>query len=447
MYHNPRQPHQIQKGSFPQSAYSKVSKRKPGFARKVFQPYLTNNAPPLPSTPAVQPTTHPLTSWGLEGTPAVSKEGITSIHIYDFDNTLFVTPVANHELFTGKALDILQNPTAIYNGGWWQDPRFLMATGNGWEAERQTAWEGWWNEDIVDLVRDSMADPTVLTILLTGRRKHLGPFIAQMCSAKGLAFDALILRGNRPFSNTLAFKINVMTELLEYYNLVTHFSIYEDRSWHSREFEKFLKEYQQAMRPNLDFNVILVSGLIKFLDPATEITLVKQAVHAHNQAYNQKLLTNPYIHRLRYSDIHLFTGYIIKSQCRAQLLQEYLRYITDVNLDAIKFHANAIVIRHMTVSKKDSAGLKYGKHYTWRATHFGHYNSELWAVKVEPAGPFKSRAEMPLVILAQRKRIAGSVFAAQITNWTPLENQIEFETQLGDWTVKKITKKFETKSN
>lgn len=389
------------------------------------------------SDPAAE---NPLTKYGLEGTEKVAIAGITAIHIYDFDNTLFITPSPNQELFTGPALEILQNPTLIHSGGWWQDPAFLKATGEGWDVEQKTAWQGWWNEDVVALVRDSMVDPNVLTILLTGRRQHFGPLISEMCRAKGLTFDALVMRSGS-FSNTLAFKVAFMTELLEHYKLVTKITIYEDRKWHMREFQKFLKEYSQAMRNELDYNVILVAGLIKFLDPMVETTLVRQAVQAHNEAYELDLLARPHAHRLVFSDIHLFTGYIIKSTSRAALLNAFLAFVPNVNDGSVKFHANAIVIRRYTVSKKDAAVLKYGKHYKWRVTHFGELNDEQWAVKVEPIG-FKSRAETPGVsIIAQRKRAIGSSAGQKVVEWMPLEKTLEIETQLGDWTVKKIVKR------
>lgn len=388
---------------------------------------------------AAGPAANPLTTWGMPGTASLSPDGITSIHIYDFDNTLFLTPTPNHELFTGQAMNVITNPTLIHCGGWWQDVRFLQATGNGWEKETETAWKGWWNEDIVKLVQDSMSDPSVLTILLTGRKRHFATMIQQMCTAKGLVFDAYILRSGS-FADTLAFKINFLTETLEYFKHATKIDIYEDRVWHYGEFKQFLKEYKQAMRNDLNYNVILVTSELKFTDPEEETALVQQAVQAHNDAFNQKLLSHPLIHRLKISEIHLFTGYIIKSESRARLLNEYLKSVPDAHDGVMRFHANAIVIRRMTVSKKDAATLNYGKHYKWRATHFGESNGEQWALKVEPIG-FESRAEMPMVILAQRKRTPGHAFASEITEWTPLENQIEFETQLGDRSVMNITKK------
>lgn len=401
--------------------------------RKATYPYA------LPERPAAAVSqVHPLVKWGLPGTAALAATNITTIHIYDFDNTLFVTPSGNHELFTGQALDLLYNPSGIAGGGWWQDTRFLKATGEGWDAEKARAWEGWWNEDVVTLVKDSMADSNIVTVLLTGRRSHFGPLIQEMCTAKGLVFDAIVPRSGN-FKDTLDFKMNFLTETLDHYKNADRIDVYEDRGWHARKFKTFLSEYQQAVRHELKYNVTLVSGLIRFLEPAVESALVHQAVQEHNDAYQRMMLMHPFLHRLTISEIHLFTGYILKSESRARLLAAYLKLLPPD--ESLKIHANAIVIRRMTVSKKDAASLNYGKHYHWKATHIGNYNDEQWAIKMEPIG-FKSRAEQPMAILAQRKRTTGgSVFSSTITEWTPLEESIEIETQLGDWSVKKITKK------
>lgn len=381
----------------------------------------------------------PLVKWGLPGTVAKDVKPYTSIHVYDFDNTLFITPGPNHALFTNKAIDILFNSQGIKGGGWWSDVRIFKATGTGWTLEKEKAWEGWWNEDVVALVRDSMADPSVLTILLTGRRPHFGPLIQTMLSAKGLTFDAVVTR-NSFFKNTLDFKIQFLTELLEHFANVNRIDVFEDRAWHARSFKTFLSEYKEAMRHNLDYNVTLVSGEVRFLDPAVENSLISRIVKEHNAAYNSPSSSHPQKHRLVLSEIHLFTGYILKSESRARLLAAYMKLIPSV--DNLKVHANAIIIKRMTVSKKDASSLKYGKHYQWRATEFGNYNNDQWAIKMEPIG-FRSKAEQPMVILAQRKKppVGGSIFSSPDTVWTPLEEPIEVETQLGDWSVKKITKK------
>ena len=99
-----------------------------------------------------------LTLWSIQApSPALpEREAIRAIHVYDFDNTLFLSPLPNGKLWHSKSLNDLQSPTILANGGWWHDPRILAATGAGLEEEEKTAWTGWWNEHIVQLVQLSM---------------------------------------------------------------------------------------------------------------------------------------------------------------------------------------------------------------------------------------------------------------------------------------------------
>lgn len=424
---------------YTQSAY-KVVKNKP---RK------QHHAHPQPGVippKMADPSISPLLKYGLPDTVDVPVDKIEFIHIYDFDNTIFVSPPPNYELYTSQSIEMLQSPATIFTGGWWQDTRFLRATGKGWDLECKSVWEGWWNEDVVELARDSIANPRVLTVLLTGRSMHFGSTITEICELKDLKFDAIILK-NPAFPRTLDFKTNVLTDLLEWYRGVNDISVYEDRLWHHRKFKKFFVEYQQAMRKSLRYNVVLVVGQIKFLDPEVEIALLKQCIDEHNDAYNQRLLQYPNNHGLALIDVHLFTGYVIKSQSRADLLNACVHLIPATVRDTLKFHANAIVIRYIKSFEKKTARIVYGATYRWTATHFGQYNDEIWAVKVAPVtddagnAAFQPLVDNPIVILAHKKRTNGSYVASKIEEWIPLDNRVEIVTQVGDWNSKKIKKR------
>lgn len=74
---------------------------------------------------------------------------VKSLHVYDFDNTLFRSPLPNSKLWDGRTASTLQSPEGFGTGGWWHNPVFLEATGEGIEKEEPRAWEGFWNEQIV----------------------------------------------------------------------------------------------------------------------------------------------------------------------------------------------------------------------------------------------------------------------------------------------------------
>jgi hypothetical protein len=153
------------------------------------------------------------------------REAIRAIHVYDFDNTLFLSPLPNTKIWHSPTLGNLQSPNWLANGGWWHDSRVLAATGGGLEIEERRAWEGWWNEHIVALVKLSMQQKDALTVLLTGRSKRgFAPLILRVVKSKGLEFDLVVLKpdilpdGNKA-EHTIGFKCAFLEELLNTYSL------------------------------------------------------------------------------------------------------------------------------------------------------------------------------------------------------------------------------------
>ena len=168
-----------------------------------------------------------LKAWNIiSNYPALpEREAIRAIHVYDFDNTLFLSPLPNTKVWHSPTLNNLQSPNWLANGGWWHDPRVLAATGDGLEVEEKRAWEGWWNEHIVALVKLSMEQKDALTVLLTGRSiKGFAPLIQRIVKSKGLEFDLVVLKPDilpdgKKAEHTIAFKCAFLEELLNTYSL------------------------------------------------------------------------------------------------------------------------------------------------------------------------------------------------------------------------------------
>ncbi|KAF9168557.1 hypothetical protein DFQ26_005588 [Actinomortierella ambigua] len=117
----------------------------------------------------------------------VYTAGFRSLAVFDFDQTLFQSPLPNPALWDPAFIGVLT--TWNYCGtGWWHNPGTLEL---GPSVEAST-WHGWWNEHIVEQVIRSRQDPTCLTILLTGRNgPTFGRKLIQMVEAKGLDFDII----------------------------------------------------------------------------------------------------------------------------------------------------------------------------------------------------------------------------------------------------------------
>lgn len=205
-----------------------------------------------------------INSWNLDpAAPPLPPPGaVKYIHVYDFDNTLFHTPEPNPRLWTPSTRNFVQSSKNFVNGSWWTNPVFLQATGQGVAVEEPRAWDGWWDEEVVELVRESMADPHALCVLLTGRNKlRFGDTLQRIIHAKGLKFDLVSLRTDE-FKDTIEFKLACLSSLLEYYqNTCRGVRVYEDRPHHVSLFRSFFKDWSRIHNKDMEIRVVEVVPL------------------------------------------------------------------------------------------------------------------------------------------------------------------------------------------
>ena len=148
---------------------------------------------------------------------------------------MFSSPLPNPALWTNATIRQFITPDFFANGGWWHDTSILAATGEGFEKEEPRAWQGWWNESIVELVELSMAQKDALTVLLTGRGEiAFQQLIRTMVASKKLDFDMICLKpamgpDGTHFSSTQHFKQTLLRKLVHTYGAAEKLLIYEDR--------------------------------------------------------------------------------------------------------------------------------------------------------------------------------------------------------------------------
>ncbi len=147
---------------------------------------------------------------------------ITKIAIYDFDGTLFGTPLPEE----GK-------------------PIWLAKTGSEWPHK------GWWSKresldgEIFDIplipeahesYLEHADDDNVLKIMMTGRIKPLANQVKKIIEDNGLEFDRYEFCDS---GETLEFKLRKLRELREEFPDVTEFVMLDDREPHILEFIEF----------------------------------------------------------------------------------------------------------------------------------------------------------------------------------------------------------------
>ncbi|KAF2459654.1 hypothetical protein BDY21DRAFT_338846 [Lineolata rhizophorae] len=187
-----------------------------------------------PNSPPVYSLTR-LKRWSWTDHELPPVERIKAIHVYDFDNTLFASPLPNRDIWHGSAIGKLSSPDALAGGGWWHCSAFLAATGRGAVVEEKHAWQGWWNEQMVKLVRMSADQKEALSVMLTGRAEpEFARLIRRMTQSKGLDFDMFCLKpGVGPlgqnFNSTIDFKVTLLKDIMCTYKNADEIRVYEDR--------------------------------------------------------------------------------------------------------------------------------------------------------------------------------------------------------------------------
>ncbi|KJR80029.1 uncharacterized protein SPSK_00472 [Sporothrix schenckii 1099-18] len=399
------------------------------------------------STAAYTPTA--LSRWSLLNDKLPAANTIRNIHIYDFDNTLFKTPLPNSKLWNAATIGSLSNNDVFISGGWWHDVRILAATGAGREIEEPRAWQGWWNEQVVELVRLSMKQPDALCVLLTGRSERgFGDLVQRMVNSKKLVFDMIALKpavgpNNERFSSTMQFKQAFLEAVMETYAAATEIRIYEDRPRHVEGFREFLVQYNEKREkrsvgplPPIAGEVVPVTETATTLDPAIEVAEVQHMINCHNEAGGGKR------GMLSLNKTVFFTGYLIKDADTKRLL-ELLQLPQPLNRRDVKYHANSIMIGPRVCSPfllAKAGGM--GNKMTWRVEAIGSVDNSVWAVKVRPATPgatYHTAEATPLVVLAVY-RTARPHEASRIRKWAPVaaDKVFDFETTVGEKAILRV---------
>ncbi|KAG2235635.1 hypothetical protein INT48_008511 [Thamnidium elegans] len=220
------------------------------------------------------------------------REPVT-LDIFDFDSTLFLSPLLSCNLWHSSFIDIITTENLL-GPGWWRDIRSLQVDAHN------SQWKGFWNEDIVSQVKQSMLDPTHLTVLLTGRRYHpFNQLIESMLAAKGLQFDVVGLRPDpaqvfehnqfmfnfepNVFSTTMEFKTCFLVHMLQNVPTLKNIVMWDDRVSHIGAFRNYLKMMvsQKIIETG---NIISVPAAKPKYNPVWELETVQKMISQHNDA-------------------------------------------------------------------------------------------------------------------------------------------------------------------
>lgn len=367
-------------------------------------------------------------------------------------SVVFNSPLPNPKLWNGPTIGFLQTQETFTNGGWWHDSRILAATGGGVEVEEPRAWEGWWNEQIIQLIKLSMQQKDALTVLLTGRSEvGFGELIKRMVKSKGMEFDMVVLKpkvgpNNQRFSSTMAFKQHFLETLMETYSKAEEIRVYEDRIKHIKGFRDFFTDYNRQQngmggkptRGPITAEVVQVADGATLLDPVVETAEVQRLINDHNLEISKSKRSK----RLQIKKTVFYTGYLI-AEADTQKLLTLANIPSAMPEDGIKFLANNVLItpRPCPNSILEKVG-GLGNKLLWEVTGTACFENKIWAAQVRPvpqSAKYYTENPIPIVVLALRKG-AKPIDAGKIQNWQPVQadRQYIFETTVGEKVLLRI---------
>ncbi|ODV96656.1 hypothetical protein PACTADRAFT_48485 [Pachysolen tannophilus NRRL Y-2460] len=425
--------------------------------------YTNVESPPCSDCESLEETLHPILKWScyndIDESNLPSPSQITSIHIYDFDNTLFKTPTPNPKLLNPTSVAMISSPGDINNSYWWLEPGFLKYSGKGYDYERQHAWSDNWNEDVVALSRMSIKNPNVLTIMMTGRKeKYFKKLILEMLESKGLIFDCCILKKG-PNRNTSLYKGEAIQDFLKIYDNISELTIYDDRPFQLTSFKKLLNQHiskQLSLNKKIfKYFLINVEPKTKYLHPVIETKLIQDLINRHNiNLFKGKL--NPNTQELILRKSMQSTAYILTLESRLKLinfcktkLQNFLPLTNSQLFKNLKFQCEEIRIAKDQISKSVLQRLGgLGTEYNFITEFYGSIEGKLYILKLAPV--LQDRKDLPfqyydapyIVIAAAKGYHMNPEDILRINNWRSVALETcQINTYVGFNQNLKITQK------
>jgi len=358
--------------------------------------------------------------WSCETKHIPGVDHVKAIHVYDFDNTLFATPLPNELIWNSTAVGRLAQPDYFVGGGWWHDPGILAATGEGVEIEEQRGFAEWWNEDVVKAARQSIASEETLTVLLTGRAEaKFQELISRILRSRGLIFDLVCLKPtvtptNVQVTSTMHYKSELTKSLVYTYKRAQTIRIWEDRPNHVKKFRNLFAEVNGDMqqgrspvqRDRIHAVVIPVHAPATYLKELTEVCQIQRMVNQHNKAIARGTAPAAF-EPLTIRTFVSYTAYVVMSEYDCALLRRLVKLPPSIQNSSTTVWPPTLLIQQGAVAGPLRSYIgEVGTTIKLRVTSFASWNNKMWAVRVEAvpgAYGFQSSRDPPVMLLASTK--------------------------------------------
>ncbi|KAI8321661.1 hypothetical protein GQ54DRAFT_297855 [Martensiomyces pterosporus] len=266
------------------------------------------------------------------------KTGITRLSIFDFDNTLFKSPLPNPQLWDQKLIGMLKSTDL----GWFQDSRTLSAPYLQYTDDH-------WMKPVEQLAHEEYARSDTLVVLLTGRshsayRKLVLGLIEHR---KGLKFDIVILKEtptresplvsqvdfnaiiNKPAAPlTFDYKMTVVEDAVSAFPGIQEIAMWDDRTYQCEKMQHYLDALQRRNAERITKAVVYhVPPQTIYMSRDNERALINDMV----REYNDRVMANlpegaskdgmPVVGSLQMREYASYTGVFLDHRSRQLLLR------------------------------------------------------------------------------------------------------------------------------
>ena len=366
----------------------------------------------------------------------LKKHSYTRIAIYDFDSTLFKSPLPNPQIWTRSFVG-----TIISDCQWFLDKRTL-----NYPFVPEIPGPKWWKLQILESARLNINRQDTLTILLTGRRKaDFESRIKDLCRQQGLDFNYFFLKeleseaGTRCHKSTINFKISVLNYLLDHFIKVRELELFDDRLNHLKVFEQDFE--RRICSGQIDkFAAVLVDQDapqedVPYMDKDLEFDLVSNLINLCNRKISAFQLRESEFKKdglvmLDSNDSDRKSIYQFRNSIE---LTEFINYtgimLEDVSVQRLdkafplpegyikKCHHVTVSIGKANEALHEKLG-GFGSQHSFFASHFGFLDGLVSAVKVQGETLVSENQNMHITLYVSPT--GSSKLSNKITNWEEL---------------------------
>jgi len=155
---------------------------------------------------------------------------ISEIHLFDFDGTLFRTPLP---------------PEGWPDGDWWPNPASMKPP---YVPDKPGS--AWWIPEPVTALKAAIANPRAYTAVCTARMYPLRSRLNELLNGRGLRPDDLIL--NDSDFGAARYKMQEMKYLTRQFPTANAIHFWEDNGDHLRQFHRYAEQkLHKAFVPHL----------------------------------------------------------------------------------------------------------------------------------------------------------------------------------------------------